>query len=64
MAKSRHVQVRLTEEEDKWLEELAGDYGINRSELILFSLEYVAENRPQFVIRPQGKEFALVGVTA
>lgn len=64
MAKSRTVQVRLTEEENEWLEELAEDYGVDRSKLILFSLEYIRENRPQFVIRPQGKEFALAGMTA
>lgn len=64
MAKSRYVQVRLTDEEEKWLEELAQDYGIDRSKLILFSLEYIKENRPQFVIRPQGKELALAGMMA
>lgn len=63
MAKSRYVQVRLTEDEDKMLEDLTEDYGIDRSKLILFSLEYIWENRPQFVIRPQGKELALVGAT-
>lgn len=64
MAKSRYVQVRLTQEEEQWLSELAEDYGIDRSKLILFSLEYVRENRPQFVIRPQGKEYALAGMSA
>lgn len=64
MAKSRYVQFRLTDEENDWLEELAEDYGMDKSKLILFSLEYIRENRPQFVIRPQGKEFALAGMTA
>lgn len=64
MAKSRYVQFRLSDEEEKWLEELAQDYGMDKSKLILFSLEYIRENRPQFVIRPQGKELALAGMTA
>lgn len=64
MAKNRTVQIRLTDEENEWLEELAEDYGVDRSKLILFSLDYIRENRPEFVIRPQGKELALVGVTA
>ena len=64
MAKNRTVQVRLSEEEENWLDELAEDYGIDRSKLIMFSLEYILENRPQFVIRPQGKELALAGMTA
>lgn len=64
MAKNRTVQIRLTDEENKWLDELAEDYGVDRSKLILFSLEYVRENRPQFVIRPQGKELALASATA
>lgn len=63
MAKSRYVQVRLTEDEDQMLEELTEDYGIDRSRLILYALEYIRENRPQFVIRPQGKELALAGMT-
>jgi len=64
MAKNRYTQVRLSEDEDKWIGELAEDYGLDRSKLIIFALEYVRENRPQFVIRPQGKEFALAGMTA
>lgn len=64
MAKTRTVQVRLTDEENEWLERLAEDYGMDRSRLILYSLEYIRENRPQFVIRPQGKELALAGMTA
>lgn len=64
MAKNRTVQVRLTDEENEWLERLAEDYGMDRSRLILYSLEYIRENRPQFVIRPQGKESALAGMTA
>lgn len=62
MAKSRYVQFRLSEEQEMWLEELAEDYGMDKSKLILFSLEYIRENRPQFVIRPQGKELALAAM--
>jgi hypothetical protein len=64
MAKSRYVQIRLSEEEEKWLEELAADYGMDKSKLILFSMEYIRDHRPQFVIRPQGKALALAGVIA
>lgn len=64
MAKNRTVQVRLSEEEERWLNDLADDYGMDRSKLIMFSLEYIRDNRPQFVIRPQGKELALAGMMA
>lgn len=64
MAKSRTIGVRMSEAEEKWLDELAEDYGMDRSKFIMFSLEYIRDNRPQFVIRPQGKELALAGMTA
>jgi len=64
MAKSRYVQFRLSEDEERWLDELAKDYGMDKSKLIIFSLEYIRDHRPQFVIRPQGKVLALAGATA
>ena len=64
MAKSRYIQIRVTEDEDKWIGELADDYGIDRSKLILFALDYIEQKRPTFVIEPKGKELALAGMTA
>lgn len=64
MAKRRYMQIRLSEEEEKWIEQLSQDYGIDRSRLVLFSLRYIDEHRPAFVIEPQGKEAALASVVA
>lgn len=64
MTKRRTIQIRVTAEEEKWIEDLAGDYGLDRSKLIMFSLEHIRENRPPFVIYPAGKEAALASVVA
>lgn len=64
MAKSKYLQVRVSEEEEKWIDQLAEDYDLDRSKLILFSLDYIRENRPAFTIEPRGKELALAGMTA
>lgn len=64
MAKSRYIQIRLSEDEEKWIEELAEDYSMDRSKLILFALEYISDKRPSFVIEPRPKEMALVGMMA
>lgn len=64
MAKSRTIQIRVTEEEEKRIDELAEDYGMDRSKLILFAMDYISSKRPSFVIEPRGKEMALAGVTA
>lgn len=64
MAKSRYLQVRMDEAEDKMLAELADDYRMNRSEVILFALKYLSEKRPAFVIEPRGKALTLAGVMA
>ena len=64
MAKDRYIQVRVSAEEDKWLEELAEDYGLDRSKLILFALDYVNEKRPAFVIEPRKKELTLARAMA
>jgi hypothetical protein len=61
MAKSRYFQLRLNEDEDKFLAELAEDYRMDRSKLILFALDFLSEKRPAFVIEPRGKELALAG---
>lgn len=61
--RSRYVQIRVTEEEEKWIEELAEDYTMDRTKLILFALNYLDKERPPFVIEPRGKELALAGIT-
>lgn len=62
MAKSRYVQIRVSDEEEKWIEELAEDYTMDRTKLILFALDYLDKQRPSFVIEPRGKELALAGM--
>lgn len=64
MAKSRYIQIRVTEEEEKRIDELAEDYGMDRSKLILFAMDYISNNRPSFVIEPRGKELALASAIA
>lgn len=64
MVKSRYIQIRVNEQEERWIDELADDYGIDRSKLILFALDYIREQRPSFVIEPRGKELALAGMRA
>jgi hypothetical protein len=64
MAKSRVFQFRLTEEEDKFIDELAEDYRLEKSKLILFALDYISTNRPSFVIESRKKELTLEGSMA
>lgn len=62
MAKSRYVQIRVSEDEEKWIDELAADYTMDRSKLILLALNYIDKQRPSFVIEPRGKGLALAGL--
>lgn len=64
MPKRNYIQFRVTEDEERWINELAEDYGIDRSKLILFALEYVLEQRPAFQIQPKGKALSLAGIAA
>jgi hypothetical protein len=56
MAKVQFAQFRVSEEENQWIDKLAQDYGLDRSKLILLSLDYVRRYRPHFSIKPQSKE--------
>ena len=56
MAKNRYVHVRLSEQDERWIKELADDYNMDKSKLVMLALGCVKENRPQFVIRSQDKE--------
>lgn len=64
MAKNRYIQIRVTAEEEKKIVELAEDYGMDRSKLILIALDYISNKRPSFVIEPRPKEMALAGMSA
>lgn len=64
MAKSKYLQIRVSEDEEVWIDALCEDYDLDRSKLILHSLEYIAKERPAFTIEPKGKEFASAGMTA
>lgn len=62
MAKGKYIQFRVDEDQERWIDQLADDYGLDRSKLIMFALEYVLENRPSFVIEPKGKASPLAAV--
>lgn len=64
MAKSKYLQIRVSDDEEQWIDALAEDYDLDRSKLILFSLEYIERERPAFMIQPKGKECAPAGMTA
>jgi hypothetical protein len=60
--KDKFIQIRVNPDEERWIEALAADYRLNRSELILLSLNYIREERPAFTIEPRGKELAPAGM--
>jgi hypothetical protein len=59
MAKEKSLQVRIGDEEEKILNDLTELYGIDRSTLIRFALQYINEEKPVFQVAPLGKELAL-----
>lgn len=60
--KQKALQIRLSERDEELIERLAGEYGLDKSALVIRALEYIDQHKPVFQIVPLGKGLALTAL--